>query len=79
MRAFKDWYGLEIQPMCVWDGWLHIVLPVILMVSYGVINTKQRLMKEQKMGQELDEMRAIISQISFGIAITENSFGKKIE
>ena len=39
----KLWYKVMLQPICVWDGYLRMILPTIMMVTLGYIGTKQRL------------------------------------
>ena len=39
----KIWYDVGLLPICIWDGYLHMVMPVFLMLSLGYIGTKERI------------------------------------
>ena len=72
VQTYKAWYDVKLLPVCVWDGYLHIFLPTILMIGYGVVNTKIRLQNEVKVSKDLEDMRNIVGQIGAGIALTQD-------
>lgn len=48
-QAIKGRFEEELEPLDVWDGWLHAVLPVSFMVSLVYASTKSNQEKERQM------------------------------
>lgn len=43
------WYEVELLPTCIWDGYLHMILPTFLMLALGYVGSKERIKKDMKM------------------------------
>ena len=69
---FKRYFKIVVQPVCVWDGYLHVFIPCLLVIGYSIINTRKRLQDEQSTMKELDDLKTIVGQISSGIALTND-------
>ena len=65
----KLWYNIGLAPVCIWDGYIHVFLPVLLMTGNGVINTQRRLQEEEKIKIELQDMKSVLGRLNSGVAI----------
>ena len=68
----KLWYDVKLLPICMWDGYLHMVLPTFMMVVLGYLGTKQRLRKDQKMANEFSDIKKVLGSMTQGVALTVN-------
>ena len=68
----KYWFSVSLKPLCVWDGYLHMILPVIIMVGLGYINMKDQLKKDKMLINEYDDMKKILGSLTQGVALTVN-------
>ena len=66
----KLWYGVTLSPICVWDSYLHMLLPIILMLILGYLGTKERLLKDERMKNEFDDMKKVLGNLPQGVALT---------
>ena len=58
--------------MSAWDSFLHMSLPIALMLSLCLISIKHALSKETKTKDQLDDFKNIFGSLSQGIALTVN-------
>ena len=68
----KIWYDVGLLPICVWDGYIHMIWPTFLMICLGYIGTKERIRKDEKIQNEFNDVKKILGSISTGIALTVN-------
>ena len=70
IRSLLNWYSIVLTPLCIWDGYLHIVLPVSLMVGFPFLLIKDRLKKDSQMSNEFEDLKVILGSLTQGVAIT---------
>ena len=68
----KDWYDVNILPICVWDGYLHMCLPVFLVLCLGYLGTKDRLQKDEAIKNESSDIKKVLGSLTQGVALTVN-------
>jgi hypothetical protein len=68
----KLWYGVGLLPICIWDGYLHMIMPVTLMISLGYVGTKERIKKDEKMQAEFSDIKKVLGSLDQGVALTVN-------
>lgn len=73
-HLFREWFNVEFSALCIWDSYLHIFLPALLMLVFGYINTKRRFLKEQQTKKELEDMKTVVGQLNSGIALIMNQY-----
>ena len=59
----KSWYQVNILPIYVWDGYLHMILPTILMLLLGYIGTKERILKDEKMESDFSDIKKVLGNL----------------
>ena len=47
-----------------------MLLPIILMLILGYLGTKERLLKDEKMKNEFDDMKKVLGNLPQGVALT---------
>ena len=60
----KLWFDTPIIPICVWDGYLHMVLPTFMMIALGYHGTKERIRKDQMMTKELSDLKKVLGSLT---------------
>ena len=53
----KIWFDTKLQPICVWDGYIHMIWPIFLMLALGYIGTKERIKKDEKIQNEFNDVK----------------------
>jgi len=59
----KLWYDVGLKPICIWDGYLHMFMPVLLMISLGYVGTKERIKKDEKMQAEFSDIKKVLGSL----------------
>ena len=43
---YKTYFKVKLKPICVWDSYFHIALPIILVLVLGYFTMVDQLRKE---------------------------------
>ena len=59
----KIWYNVMLLPICVWDGYIHMIIPTFLMLALGYVSTKERILKDEKIQNEFSDIKKILGSL----------------
>lgn len=59
----KLFYDVTVLPICIWDGYLHMILPVCLLIVLGYIGTKERILKDRKMEDDMSDIKKVLGNL----------------
>mmetsp|Transcript_2382 Transcript_2382/g.3021 ORF Transcript_2382/g.3021 Transcript_2382/m.3021 type:complete len:127 (+) Transcript_2382:595-975(+) len=66
----KIWYDVKLLPICVWDGYLHMILPTFMMLGMGYVGARERIRKDEKLANEFADIKKVLASLSQGVALT---------
>jgi hypothetical protein len=59
----KLWYDVKLSPICLWDGYLHVILPTFLMLAHGYVGSKERIKKDLKMQADCSDVKKVLGSL----------------
>ena len=68
----KTWTQVKLRPICIWDCYLHMILPSALMIVYGFITAKDRVAKDERIESESRDIKRVVGSLTQGVVLTVN-------
>ena len=76
IRNFKVFFKVRYTPICYWDSYFHIIVPITLMLLLGYFKMVEQLRKEQALQKKCKDLNNIVGNLSQGLALTEHTHSR---
>lgn len=79
VQQFKTVHNVVLKPICVWDSYFHIILPVFLTLSLSYFKVAEQMKREYALKRRNDDLTNIVDNLPQGLALTEHLHKQRVK